>query len=396
MSDDVSVPPEIVELIIDHLVGDAQALKACSVVGRSFVRPSHKNLFRRIDIDFNRRSPYEINERLSKVSVVSQHNLSSVRSVHVGPLPTQPSYDREPLLRVLQSFVNLSKVSISIQHDGQPLVSRDEIGVTNVDILRELCRPTITELRLSSSYYFPTDDFYRCTSLTHLALDDCAFLPPGQVLPLSARIPLKSLRIGQLGRPSSPDRGMPATQFLRQPFSPWDLRSLEEFSYLAPDDSQYEELMNLMRHLPKSLTSLSVEIPYSSGGNATQPRHAIDISMWPNLTRLGLHVYEDQHGCSGYLRRVIAQLARIPAANALSELLVGFTLYRRAAFDSTEWNKLDDFLVEERFGSVRVVRIEVRTWRDDRSEGEIREEAGKVLEKTGKCKSLYVSKGVPG
>jgi len=46
------LPLELIELIIDHLHDDSVALKACSLVSRTFLQPARVHLFENIELRF--------------------------------------------------------------------------------------------------------------------------------------------------------------------------------------------------------------------------------------------------------------------------------------------------------------------------------------------------------
>ncbi|KAF8652339.1 hypothetical protein AX16_004444 [Volvariella volvacea WC 439] len=365
----IQVPPEIIASIIDHLADDRSTLKACSLVARPFVYPSHKHFFRHVDITLFPKSSLEINERLSKICAGSEYNLSRVRSLSMKSLnwtQHQSGYNRRLLIRALQSLVNLNEVSVICLQHWQPFLTGDETGITNADILRECCRPSITKLSLSGSYYYPANHFELCTSLTHLSLEHCAFLPPSQGAISATQILLKSLHLGPFWEPvatgSLQGPGMPATEFLQQPFSPWSIEHLEEFSFRAANDMQYDEFTNFMRCLPVSITSFTAELPYAfqTRSTAQEITTLIDISAFPRLSHFGLKVQEHEPERNGCVPWATAQLRSVPISNSLSKLHLEFTFDRRCNFipdGGCEWDELDDCLADSRFDKVDVLSL---------------------------------------
>ncbi|KAF8655466.1 hypothetical protein AX16_003055 [Volvariella volvacea WC 439] len=262
-SADCVLPIELVETIFDYLLDPdcRDALKACSLASRSLSLPSHRRLFRHLSIVIHILPPLFINQRLTSLNSISPIRLSLVQAFSIRLISCNVNFDRNLLLQVLRSMVNLTQITFDCRWTSEPLVSKRNTGVTNADILQECCRPSITHLNLGDCHDFPSDDFYRCTSLTHLTLRNCAFLPPKGRLIALPRIPIKSLFLHTYWLPSEEGRGSTAVHFLRHPLCPWDISCLDSFGFFASKNQQFVELMEFMKYLPDSVTSFSAEIP---------------------------------------------------------------------------------------------------------------------------------------
>ncbi|KAF8655464.1 hypothetical protein AX16_003053 [Volvariella volvacea WC 439] len=262
-SADCVLPIDLVETIFDYLLDPdcRDALKACSLASHSFSLLAHRRLFRHLSVVTHILPLVYINQRLTGLNSISPIRLSLVRAFSIRLISCNINFDRNLLLQVLRSMVNLTQITFDCLRALEPLVSERNTGVTNAHILRECCRPTIKRLNLGDCHDFPSDDFYQCTSLTHITLRNCAFIPPKGRLIALPRVPIKSLFLHTYRLPSEEGRGSTAVHFLRHPLCPWDISSLDSFGFFALKDQQFVELMEFMKYLPDSVASLSAEIP---------------------------------------------------------------------------------------------------------------------------------------
>ncbi|KAF8662052.1 hypothetical protein AX16_001237 [Volvariella volvacea WC 439] len=354
-----NLPFELTKAIIGHLEYETDALMACRLTSRTFYSIAetyhlHHLVIPFDDPSFSESSP--IVKLLTDIRNHPQHRLSLYQSLSLRLIKARCPFDQALLLDVLRSLVGLVHISISYDKNWSAYNEDETTSSFTREIFRECCRPTITRLSLSGNL-LPSDDLQRCTSLVSLSLKDSAFILPKE--PPTSRIPIKSFYVGPFTVTMS-EGTTPGVFFHRYSSCPWDLCNLEAFAFLAQDDIDYRVSMAITRYKsnPCIIATLAVEIPQHELGNTP----SIYLGSLPRLARLAFRIEERLASQNSCLFWLVKQLRTVHQANQLSELHLWVTIHEPtiAGVQKSRWCMLDDCLMEDRFNSLRDVRIGVR------------------------------------
>jgi len=119
------LPPELVRLIVDHLHNDKTALKACSLVSRTFLLPAQAHIFENIKLRFQRgiAKHRNIDSMQALISSGPHGVLSHTRKLSI-PYPTIISLSRlDEIFDHLMGFRNIRELRLYL--DTSHFVNRD-------------------------------------------------------------------------------------------------------------------------------------------------------------------------------------------------------------------------------------------------------------------------------
>ncbi|KAF8652627.1 hypothetical protein AX16_004288 [Volvariella volvacea WC 439] len=378
------LPPELVEVIVNHLRNDRSVLKTCTLVSRAFCLPAQKHLFRDILLSFG--DNIAGSTRLTKLLLASQTPLSLVRYLSITEESFKSVVDSQLLLEAMKLLVNLTRIQVQCQSDVVALHG----SKFNGDIFSQCCRPKITRLTLIWVPEFPLDGLYLCTSLTHLSLINTAIwaLPSPVPAPVT-RIQLKSLFLGSFSLPFA--NTITPVELLRHPMCPFDLRQLESLSFGTEEMDEYEQYLSILGILPSTITSFAVEVPLDFAEEVSAGP-LINISSMPNLACLTFSIEEYGVLEISYVPWMVAQLQQFPTENKLRELHL-WIAYEDDSPDcvwTSIWTTLDEALAEPMFAALGSVYIKLFLRYRYSDEEKLPETLKLVLPKTAQRKSLLI------
>ncbi|KAJ7025796.1 hypothetical protein C8F04DRAFT_1127098 [Mycena alexandri] len=146
------VPPELVEVILRAVDLDVESLKACSLVGLAFQRPSQRMLLSSFTLDpLTRTTSYLA---ASSLLAESPHVASYVTSLAISlPLELLSSTDVESLIQIFSRLVNVQKCIL----DGGYLRF-------NSNFMDYIFRQSLDELHVISITNIPSSTFFPISS----------------------------------------------------------------------------------------------------------------------------------------------------------------------------------------------------------------------------------------
>ena len=163
------LPPEILDLIVDHLCDERTTLKACCLVSKSWIPRTRKHLFAYIRIDPTyRRRIQSWKQTFPDPSNSPAHHVSSLnfQSIHVDTLtdpdlgPWIRSFNHVETLRTRLEPSALDQVSLVQLHGFSPILKSLYLGQTSIslsEVFNLVCSfPLLEDLSLYT--YGPTSD----------------------------------------------------------------------------------------------------------------------------------------------------------------------------------------------------------------------------------------------
>ena len=148
-----TLPPEIFDLIIDHLHDEPAALKACCIVSKSWVPRTRKHLFARIEFN-NRESLVELWKRaFPDPSNSPAHYTRSLLFFEI-PLGSNVDADGGDWIRSFHNverlgFCNASQASLVPFHGLSPTVRSLSLILSTTDVFDFICSfPLLEDLTL--------------------------------------------------------------------------------------------------------------------------------------------------------------------------------------------------------------------------------------------------------
>ncbi|KDR76479.1 hypothetical protein GALMADRAFT_447376 [Galerina marginata CBS 339.88] len=170
------LPQELVDLIIDYLWDQQQALKTCSLVAKSFVLQTRIHLFSKLDIKL----PYPTrNSSLKTLLEKAPYLTKYVRDLVVVILSSDGDDDGDdPFLGVLPLFTETTTLTIKayggIPRDWQTEVTPNARALFSSFVLAN----PVNAIALHNILNFDTILLARCTQLCHLELSGQTNLIP--------------------------------------------------------------------------------------------------------------------------------------------------------------------------------------------------------------------------
>ncbi|KAJ3554101.1 hypothetical protein NM688_g3278 [Phlebia brevispora] len=158
----VSVPQELIDMVLGFLRGDGKSLKACSLVCRAWVQSCHLHLFHKLNVNGRRFAGPEFLLLLQSSCTVPR----SVRVLHVWSTAGLPETAlQETAIAVLEKLPSLQKLTINI-----PLIK-----VEDTEQPLRWQHPGLQSLRLclansSVSEALQTYNFFSSIPLRHLTV----------------------------------------------------------------------------------------------------------------------------------------------------------------------------------------------------------------------------------
>ena len=135
-----SLPPELVDHIVDHLHDDPTALKACCVVAKSWVPRTRSHLFARVKFDTSK-NPVEHWMKIFPDPLNSPAHHTRSLSICGLPVFTSPDVDVRGWIRTFHNLVHLHLDRITWEDHEAPLVPFHGLS------------PTVRSLRLTRTSF---------------------------------------------------------------------------------------------------------------------------------------------------------------------------------------------------------------------------------------------------
>ena len=154
------LPPEILDLIVDHLRDEQTALKACCLVSKSWIPRTRKHLFAYIRFhptncpiqSWKRTFPDPSNSPAHHISTLFLQDIHAGRLADLGVDPWTRSFNRVGTLRATLESVVLDQVSLVQLHGFSPTLKSLCLGLTNLplsEVFNLVCSfPLLEDLEL--------------------------------------------------------------------------------------------------------------------------------------------------------------------------------------------------------------------------------------------------------
>jgi hypothetical protein len=159
MSCPLSIPPDILDLITDHLRDERTTLKTCCVISKSWVHPTRRHLFLRIDF-YARKSHVELWKKTFPDPSNSPARYTRSLSIHGIPHVTTADMDVGGWIRTFRNLVHLHlecfgpvdhEVSLAPFHGISPTLRSLRLTCAFPEVLDLICSfPLLEDLALDS------------------------------------------------------------------------------------------------------------------------------------------------------------------------------------------------------------------------------------------------------
>ncbi|KAF8637214.1 hypothetical protein AX16_010873 [Volvariella volvacea WC 439] len=357
------IPGEIVDSTVGHLVGDASALRACSLVCRFFTPSSQRYLFSRLSITRSRAAQKlleDVHMRLKHVQ-----SLSLQASGHQSSVPV--------IIPLLDRMINLKRVVL------------DCFGYEpdNEELVRLCCKPTVTYAKV---FAYPGNT---SANLAPLEPSEAAITP----------ISLKSLYIAAHHNDRTYD-------WLASPLCPVSFKDLVALGVGMNDWTDFTRCTMPLIRMSSSIEVLAMKLPDQSiglGSASSASPPLLHLNLLLRLTCFTFSVCDRFDEGLLSILWIISQLSEAPLQNNLKELqiwiynehgVVNRTLTSHLDTDvwSQQWMRLDKTLSNPKFSNLQDVYIDVSRTDNRRRYSHL---IPLSMPKTAKTKRLHIANVIP-
>lgn len=270
MSPSIPVPPELTDMVVDHLHDDTQTLSSCSLVSRSWHCSARYHMFHTLNI----RSPSLVEgfDKFLRFLDSSPNVWMFVKELHLlGHTPSSPYHTPEycqltpsTLLSILSKLSSLRSLTLEgISWDGScEAITRGNIAGKAVGVIRALDTLTLRQVRPIRDRGYPSfapsgiqGVFQLFSSLRRLRLYDVLYFDPISSF-FSAPASLPSLDLQDL----TIDGACGSRYFVDSILGSQALSTLRSLRIKSSGVSDAKSFRTLLRELAPTLQHLELDL----------------------------------------------------------------------------------------------------------------------------------------
>ncbi|KAK0462039.1 uncharacterized protein EV420DRAFT_142579 [Desarmillaria tabescens] len=351
-----TLPQELVDIIIDENQNDKAALRACSLVSRSWTYTSQRHIYSQIRFSHNKRRYYYAQghsqrdmEQFHTLICAYPHVATLVRAIEVSP-----HLDAQLLALILEKLIKLENVSLDLCGYHWDEISPYMQGT----ILATLRSPRIASLELREGSFPHCADFLAllgaCGShLKHLSLSNVSW-DDLEIAPTAAFSSRLKLQLDSLALSLYEHSYFPLAQLL----SSINVSRLRRLSALTAGSADLKKRAHIMKEILKQLNGGPLKHLVLNVCLGEPLSNLIDISQLCSIHMKLWWIRPDQHPRpENWLRWLTMSFRELAKHGVLEEVTFEIFYASNITVYTDEWAALDAALGGIR--SLRKVNVKV-------------------------------------